>query len=43
MKLNIYILEPSESRPVFSQQALAVCLEEHKYCLYSVHVGGTLK
>lgn len=43
MKLNIYILEPSESRPVFSQQASAVCLEEHKYCLDSAHVGGTLK
>lgn len=43
MKLNIHILEPPESRPVFSQQAPAVCLKEHNYCSYSVHVGCTIK
>lgn len=43
MKLNIYLLEPPESRPVFSQQAPAVCLKERKYCLYSAHVRCTIK
>lgn len=38
IKLNIYILEPPESGPIFSQQAVAICLKEHKL-LFLSHTG----
>lgn len=40
-KSHIYILEPPEGRPVFSQQVLAVCLKEHKY-VYTPHMWDAL-